>query len=326
MAAANAATYSFGVAFARLHAARGRAAAVHRRPRDRWTSGSASTASRGSVRRPGCRPVSWPASWSSTVLAERPAAARGGRRWSSTGSGRPSTRSCSPSTGTWPSSWSEAGVELVAPEVGELVTSLDMAGCSLSVTWLDEELEGSGWPRPTPRPSGAATPWSASGSRPGVTVGRGRPRSRSAEASGGVDRRGRRGPPRRRGAVARPSRSTRSTWAGSTPSPATATTASACPAARRRPRRPRTQTEGGVQTVLAAAGRPSGTRPAGPAASSGGCCSTASARASATPTRSPPSGWWTAVGVRRTEPADASARPSSGTRRCSTPCSRSWTP
>ena len=32
-------------------------------------------------------------------------------------------------------------MELVAPEVGELVTSLDMAGCSLSVTWLDEELE-----------------------------------------------------------------------------------------------------------------------------------------------------------------------------------------
>ncbi|GAA3607707.1 dihydroxyacetone kinase family protein [Microlunatus ginsengisoli] len=35
----------------------------------------------------------------------------------------------------------DAGVEIVAPEVGELVTSLDMAGCSLSVTWLDEELE-----------------------------------------------------------------------------------------------------------------------------------------------------------------------------------------
>ena len=34
-----------------------------------------------------------------------------------------------------------AGVELVAPEVGELVTSLDMAGCSLTVTWLDDELE-----------------------------------------------------------------------------------------------------------------------------------------------------------------------------------------
>jgi dihydroxyacetone kinase len=35
-----------------------------------------------------------------------------------------------------------AGVVQVMPEVGELVTSLDMAGCSLSITWLDEELEG----------------------------------------------------------------------------------------------------------------------------------------------------------------------------------------
>lgn len=33
------------------------------------------------------------------------------------------------------------GLELVAPEVGEFVTSLDMAGCSLTLTWLDEELE-----------------------------------------------------------------------------------------------------------------------------------------------------------------------------------------
>ncbi len=35
----------------------------------------------------------------------------------------------------------EAGVRLILPEVGEHVTSLDMAGCSLSVTWLDDELE-----------------------------------------------------------------------------------------------------------------------------------------------------------------------------------------
>ena len=35
----------------------------------------------------------------------------------------------------------DAGVQIVAPEVGELVTSLDMAGCSLSITWLDAELE-----------------------------------------------------------------------------------------------------------------------------------------------------------------------------------------
>lgn len=35
----------------------------------------------------------------------------------------------------------EAGYELVEPQVGEFVTSLDMAGIALSVTWLDEELE-----------------------------------------------------------------------------------------------------------------------------------------------------------------------------------------
>ncbi|WP_288026546.1 dihydroxyacetone kinase family protein [Arthrobacter sp.] len=34
-----------------------------------------------------------------------------------------------------------AGYELVMPEVGELVTSLDMAAVSLTVTWLDDELE-----------------------------------------------------------------------------------------------------------------------------------------------------------------------------------------
>ncbi|GAB2477261.1 dihydroxyacetone kinase family protein [Promicromonospora xylanilytica] len=35
----------------------------------------------------------------------------------------------------------ERDVRLVAPLVGEYVTSLDMAGCSLTVTWLDDELE-----------------------------------------------------------------------------------------------------------------------------------------------------------------------------------------
>ncbi|MFV0360967.1 dihydroxyacetone kinase family protein [Tropicimonas sp.] len=34
-----------------------------------------------------------------------------------------------------------AGLTLVDPEVGEFVTSLDMAGCSLSILWLDGELE-----------------------------------------------------------------------------------------------------------------------------------------------------------------------------------------
>ena len=35
----------------------------------------------------------------------------------------------------------EAGLEIVEPEVGELVTSLDMAGASLTLIWLDDELE-----------------------------------------------------------------------------------------------------------------------------------------------------------------------------------------
>jgi dihydroxyacetone kinase len=35
----------------------------------------------------------------------------------------------------------KAGLTIVQPEVGEFVTSLDMAGCSLTLTWLDDELE-----------------------------------------------------------------------------------------------------------------------------------------------------------------------------------------
>ncbi|WP_309248117.1 dihydroxyacetone kinase subunit DhaK [Rothia santali] len=35
----------------------------------------------------------------------------------------------------------EAGCEIVEPEVGEIVTSLDMGGVSLTLLWLDDELE-----------------------------------------------------------------------------------------------------------------------------------------------------------------------------------------
>lgn len=45
-----------------------------------------------------------------------------------------------------------AGYTLVMPEVGELVTSLDMAGVSLTVTWLDEELEPL-WTAPAETPA-----------------------------------------------------------------------------------------------------------------------------------------------------------------------------
>lgn len=46
----------------------------------------------------------------------------------------------------------EAGVEVVRPDVGELVTSLDMAGCSLTVMWLDDELERL-WTAPAAAPA-----------------------------------------------------------------------------------------------------------------------------------------------------------------------------
>lgn len=46
----------------------------------------------------------------------------------------------------------ERGYEVVEPEVGELVTSLDMAGCSLTVMWLDDELEKY-WTAPADTPA-----------------------------------------------------------------------------------------------------------------------------------------------------------------------------
>lgn len=46
----------------------------------------------------------------------------------------------------------EAGYTLVMPEVGELVTSLDMSGVSLTVTWLDDELEPL-WTAPAETPA-----------------------------------------------------------------------------------------------------------------------------------------------------------------------------
>jgi dihydroxyacetone kinase len=46
----------------------------------------------------------------------------------------------------------DAGLTVVAPEVGELVTSLDMGGVSLTLTWLDDELEEL-WLDPTVTPA-----------------------------------------------------------------------------------------------------------------------------------------------------------------------------
>jgi dihydroxyacetone kinase len=46
----------------------------------------------------------------------------------------------------------DKGFEIIEPEVGELVTSLDMAGCSLTVMWLDDELEKY-WTAPADSPA-----------------------------------------------------------------------------------------------------------------------------------------------------------------------------
>lgn len=54
----------------------------------------------------------------------------------------------------------DAGVVIVEPEVGELVTSFDMAGVSLTLFWLDDELEEL-WSAPTDTPAfrkGGAVP------------------------------------------------------------------------------------------------------------------------------------------------------------------------
>ena len=45
-----------------------------------------------------------------------------------------------------------AGLEIVEPECGELVTSLDMSGLSLTLFWLDEELEQF-WSAPADTPA-----------------------------------------------------------------------------------------------------------------------------------------------------------------------------
>jgi dihydroxyacetone kinase len=57
----------------------------------------------------------------------------------------------------------DAGVDIVDPEVGELVTSFDMAGVSLTLTWLDDRLEQL-WRAPADAPAyrkGAPAPQEA---------------------------------------------------------------------------------------------------------------------------------------------------------------------
>ncbi len=75
-----------------------------------------------------------------TVLAERPAGARRAAVLLN-GLGATKYEELFVLWGAVESLLQAADVDLVAPEVGEYVTSLDMQGCSLTVMWLDQELE-----------------------------------------------------------------------------------------------------------------------------------------------------------------------------------------
>ena len=121
-----------------------------------------------------------------------------------------------------------AGLTVVEPECGELVTSLDMSGLSLTLLWLDDELEQY---------------WAAPADTPAFRKGNLAPRARrelagpDAEVAADVERPTAAAADLGRLAAACSARcgtsssSMKKNWAAWTPSPATATTASACAAA-----------------------------------------------------------------------------------------------
>ena len=151
MRAANAATYSFGVAFhgCTLPGADAPLFTVDQRHMDFGL---------GIHGEPGITSAPWmsakdlAAKLVETVLAERPKGVSGRAAVLVNGLGATKYEELFVLFGHVSELLEAAGVELVSPEVGELVTSLDMAGCSLSVTWLDDELEGY-WLAPADTPA-----------------------------------------------------------------------------------------------------------------------------------------------------------------------------
>jgi dihydroxyacetone kinase len=140
MTAANAATYSFGVAF------HGCTFPGQKEPLFTVEKGQMEFGL-GIHGEPGIRSSAWvpaaelAASLVEAVLAERPANAEGRAAVVVNGLGATKYEELFLLYGHIARLLERAGVVPVMPEVGELVTSLDMAGCSLSVTWLDDELE-----------------------------------------------------------------------------------------------------------------------------------------------------------------------------------------
>jgi dihydroxyacetone kinase len=151
MRAANAATYSFGVAFdgCTLPGADEPLFKVERGQMDFGL---------GIHGEPGINSAAWmPASdlaksLVESVLAERPESADGRAAVLLNGLGATKYEELFALYGEVADLLGKAGLQLVQPEVGELVTSLDMAGCSLSVTWLDDELERL-WEAPADTPA-----------------------------------------------------------------------------------------------------------------------------------------------------------------------------
>ena len=140
MRTANNSTFSFGVAFEGCTIP-GRDEPLFAVDRDRMEFGL------GIHGEPGVRSAAWmPArdlaqNLVDAVLAERPEEAGGRAAIVLNGLGSTKYEELFVLYGHVHELLTEADVTPVLPEVGEMVTSLDMAGCSLSVMWLDAELE-----------------------------------------------------------------------------------------------------------------------------------------------------------------------------------------
>ena len=151
MRAANAATFSFGVAFDGCTLPGAEEPLFHVE-RGRMDFGL------GIHGEPGISSADWmPATELAqrlvgSVLAERPAGADGRAAVVLNGLGATKYEELFVLYADVADLLEQAGVRAVMPEVGELVTSLDMAGCSLSVTWLDDELEEL-WTAPADTPA-----------------------------------------------------------------------------------------------------------------------------------------------------------------------------
>lgn len=151
MRAANAATYSFGVAFD------GCTLPGADQPLFHVQSGQMDFGL-GIHGEPGISSAAWmPAAQLAktlvdSVIAERPEDADGRAAVLLNGLGATKYEELFALYGEVAHLLEKAGLQLIQPEVGELVTSLDMAGTSLSVTWLDDDLEGL-WTAPADTPA-----------------------------------------------------------------------------------------------------------------------------------------------------------------------------